>query len=58
MAMIPQRSLFSWRGIENLGDSERLRRVLEFLPDGKIGQIYFPGRKTNLSYFLTGPAGC
>jgi len=33
MAIIPQRSLFSWREIEELGDLERLGLVLEHLPD-------------------------
>ena len=33
MAIIPQKSLFSWKQIEDLGDLERLRLVLEHLPD-------------------------
>lgn len=33
MAIVPQRSLFSWEEIEDLGDLERLRLVLEHLPD-------------------------
>jgi len=33
MAKIPQRELFSWKEIENLGDLERLKLVLEYLPD-------------------------
>ena len=32
MAIIPQRQLFSWKEIEALGDLERLRLVLEYLP--------------------------
>jgi transposase len=33
MASIPQRSLFSWKEVEELGDLERLRLVLDHLPD-------------------------
>jgi len=33
MAIIPQLSLFSWNEIEELGDLERLRLVLENMPD-------------------------
>lgn len=33
MAIIPQLELFSWEEIEPLGDLERLRLVLEHLPD-------------------------
>nr|WP_288010501.1 hypothetical protein [Kyrpidia sp.] len=33
MAIIPQIELFSWEEIEPLGDLERLRLVLEHLPD-------------------------
>jgi hypothetical protein len=33
MAMIPQSPLFSWEEIEDLRDLERLRLVLEWLPD-------------------------
>lgn len=36
MATIPQRELFTWKEIENLGDLERLRLVLEYLPDEKL----------------------
>jgi hypothetical protein len=36
MASIPQRSLFSWEHIEELGDLERLRLVLEYLPDERL----------------------
>jgi transposase len=39
MAMIPQTTLFSWENdIENLGDNERLVRVLEYLPDEQLMQ--------------------
>ena len=33
MAIIPQKQLFSWKEIENLGDLSRLRLVLDYLPD-------------------------
>jgi hypothetical protein len=33
MAIIPQRELFGWEEIEDLGDLERLRLVLQYLPD-------------------------
>jgi len=33
MAIIPQRSLFNWDEVEALGDLERLRLVLMYLPD-------------------------
>jgi hypothetical protein len=36
MAIIPQRSLFSWEEIEELGDLERLKLVVEYLPDEKL----------------------
>jgi len=36
MAIIPQRSLFSWKEVENLGDLDRLRLVLEHLPDEEL----------------------
>jgi len=34
----PQRELFSWKEIENLGDLERLRLVLDYLPDERLMQ--------------------
>lgn len=33
MAIIPQTNLFSWQDIEELGDLEHLRLVLDYLPD-------------------------
>ena len=33
MAIIPQKQLFSWKEIENLGDLQRLQLVLNYLPD-------------------------
>lgn len=38
MAIIPQRELFSWKEIEKLGDLERLKLVLEYLPDEGLMQ--------------------
>ena len=38
MAIIPQLRLFSWDEIEELGDLERLRLVLEHIPDEKLMQ--------------------
>jgi len=38
MAIIPQQTLFVWSEIENLGDLERLRLVLEYMPDEKLMQ--------------------
>ncbi len=36
MAIIPQMSLFVWSEIENLGDLERLKLVLEYMPDENL----------------------
>ena len=36
MAIIPQLRLFGWKEIEELGDLERLRLVLEHMPDEKL----------------------
>jgi len=36
MAIIPQLHLFGWREIEELGDLERLRLVLEYMRDEKL----------------------
>jgi len=38
MATIAQRELFSWKEIENLGDLDRLRLVLDYLPDEQLMQ--------------------
>ena len=38
MAKIPQRELFTWKEIENLGDLQRLKLVLEVLPDEALMQ--------------------
>lgn len=39
MASIPQKRLFSWHQIEPLGDLDRLRLVLEHLPDESLMQV-------------------
>src|SRR5690554_325862 len=39
MAIIPQQTLFVWSEIESLGDLERLRLVLEYMPDEELMQI-------------------
>jgi transposase len=38
MAIIPQQTLFVWSEIESLGDLERLRLVLEYMPDEDLMQ--------------------
>lgn len=39
MAIIPQLSLFSWKEIEELGDLERLRLVIEYMPDEELMRL-------------------
>src|SRR5690625_4923554 len=39
MAIIPQISLFSWNDLEELGDLDRLRLVIEYLPDNELMEI-------------------
>lgn len=39
MAIIPQQTLFVWSEIEDLGDLERLRMVIEHMPDKKLMDI-------------------
>ena len=39
MAIIPQKRLFGWEEIEELGDLERLRLVLEHMPDEELMRI-------------------
>lgn len=39
MAIIPQKQLFKWNEIEELGDLERLILVLNHLPDEKLVQV-------------------
>lgn len=38
MAIIAQKKLFGWREIEELGDLDRLRLVLQWLPDEPLMQ--------------------
>ena len=46
MAIIPQRSLFRWEDVEELGDLERLRLVLSALPDEVLLDAPAGGKKT------------
>ena len=39
MAIIPQQTLFVWSEIKELGDLERLKLVLEYMPDGELMEI-------------------
>lgn len=39
MAIIPQQRLFGWEEIDNLGDLERLKLVLETMPDEQLMQF-------------------
>ena len=39
MSTIPQKQLFSWEKIENLGDLERLRLVVEYMPDEELMRL-------------------
>src|SRR5690625_2001301 len=45
MAIIPQMSLFSWDDLEELGDLDRLRLVIEYLPDENLMKILESERK-------------
>ena len=38
MAIIPQQTFFVWNEIEKLGDLERLRLVVEHMPDEELMQ--------------------
>ena len=39
MAIIPQKPLFNWKEIEELGDLQRLRLVLKYLPDEALMRV-------------------
>jgi hypothetical protein len=39
MAIIPQQTLFVWSEIEELGDLERLRMVIENMPDEELMEV-------------------
>lgn len=45
MAIIPQMSLFSWTDLDELGDLDRLRLVIEYLPDEKLMKTLESQRK-------------
>lgn len=36
MAIIPQKKIFGWEEVEQLGDLERLRLVLQHMPDEEL----------------------
>jgi len=36
MAIIPQKQLFGWQEVEELGDLQRLLLVLNYLPDEEL----------------------
>ena len=36
MAIIPQKQLFRWNEVEELGDLERLKLVIDYLPDEEL----------------------
>ena len=40
MAIIAQKQLFGWNEIEALGDLERLRLVVEYMPDEKLMRVF------------------
>ncbi|MGC5376551.1 hypothetical protein ACPXAO_23895, partial [Salmonella enterica] len=44
-AIIPQMSLFSWTDLDELGDLDRLRLVIEYLPDEKLMKTLESQRK-------------
>ena len=39
MAIIAQKKLFGWNEIDELGDLDRLRLVLQWLPDEPLMQV-------------------
>jgi len=39
MAIIPQKQLFKWDKIEESGDLERLKHVIDHLPDGGLTEV-------------------
>lgn len=45
MAITPQMNLLSWNDIKNLGDLDRLRLVIGYLPDEKLMQFLRKYRK-------------
>ncbi|HLS20071.1 MAG TPA: hypothetical protein VK056_00225 [Bacillota bacterium] len=45
MAVIPQMNLFPWEEVEDLGDLDRLRLVIQYLPDEKLMRKLESNRK-------------
>ena len=41
MAIIPQQTLIVWSEIEELGDLERLRMVIENMPDEELMEVLY-----------------
>ncbi len=39
MAIIPQKQLFKWDEIEELGDLQRLKLVIDYLPDETLERL-------------------
>ena len=56
MAIIPQKQLFGWQEIDELGDLERLRLVLEHLPDEPLMRL-LEGERGLTSQRLSGARG-
>ena len=48
MSIIPQQTLFVWDEIENLGDLERLRLVIEYMPDEERCRVEQRGKGETL----------
>ena len=44
MARVYQQSLFSWKDVEDLGDLERLKLVVESMPDQKLIEVLYQKR--------------
>ena len=45
MAVVEQRSLFSWRMVQESAEMERFRRVRDVLPDGKLTRALVQERR-------------
>lgn len=57
MAIIPQLKLFGWNEIEQLGDLERLRLVLEYMPDEDMMRLLEEKRGMAGTITLCGQCG-
>ena len=44
MAIVYQKSLFSWKDIDDLGDLERLKLVIDHIPDQKLISALYQSR--------------